>query len=125
MAVLSVATGVALLHDEGILPMNPARQAIAFTSPAEAIKLEGDGLAMRHTAAALAMEDQSAGATVELSSAAVQFLAQDLASPDATAAKALSPGALPQPSSYPYGGWASDLAPAPVSSSSSPLNLLA
>ena len=106
MGAFSVATGVNLLHDEGVLPPNAARQAIAFTTPSEAIKLESDGLAFKHTATALAMEDETANGTVELSSAAMELLVNDLASPSNTA--------IPQQCGYPYGGWASGPAPAEV-----------
>ena len=97
MAAFSVATGMTLLWDEGVLPPNPAREAIAFTSPAEDTKLGSDGFALRKTATALAMEDESANGTVELSTAAIQFLAQDLAAPDTKSAKPQAAEVAPQP----------------------------
>jgi hypothetical protein len=105
MGAFSLATGLNLLYDEGVLPPNPERQALAFASAAEENKLGSDGLALKRTAAALAMEDESANGTVELSPAAMQFLVDDLASPDAL--KAAPSQTAPQQSGYPYGGWSS------------------
>ena len=108
MAAFSVATGVSLLYAEGVLPPNPERQAIAFASPAQQTKLESDGFALKDTATALAMEDESPNGTVELSSTAMQSLVQDLSTPDITVAtKAHSSQSTTQSSGYPYSGWSS------------------
>ena len=66
MGTLTVATGVALLRDEGLLPPNPARQAIAFASPAEQAELRSQGLAMKSTAVELAMDDDASNGTTLL-----------------------------------------------------------
>jgi hypothetical protein len=103
MAAFSLATGISLLYDEGVLPPNPARQALAFASPAEQSKLESDGLALKRTAAALAMEDEVGDGTIELSPTAMQFLVDDLSSPNPAATNSQAPGI----SGYPYAGWSS------------------
>jgi hypothetical protein len=129
MAAFSLATGLTLLYDEGVLPPNPTRQAIAFATPGEGNKLASDGLAFRRTAVALAMEDQSADGTVELSPAAMDFLVQDLASPDSSAAKSKTSETAPQQFGYPYAGWSSipetSASSAPTTLTSAPINLLA
>jgi len=132
MEGFSIATGVTLLHDEGILPFNPALQAVAFASPAAQAKLGSDGLALKSTAVSLAMEDNAADGTVELSAAAMQFLVQDLASSESSAQKQHANQTAPQQSGYPYAGWSSvpdqNTSPAVSASSavtSTPINLLA
>lgn len=107
MAAFSVASGMNLLYDEGVLPPNAERQALAFASPAEATELGSDGLAMRTTATVLAMEDESANGTTELNPAAMQFLVQNMMTTP-TIAKSSESLALPTQSAYPYGGWAPD-----------------
>ena len=104
MGSFSVATGLTLLYDEGVLPPNPQRQAVAFASPADGVKLGGEGFAMKQTATDLAMEDNAANGTVELSSAALQFLVQDLAAAE-PAPKTPASETLGQQSTYPYSGW--------------------
>ena len=103
MPDLSLATGVDLLYDEGILPPNPARQALAFASLAQNEKLGSDGLAFQRTATVMAMEEEKPAATVEFSSEAMQFLVDDLASPESSTLK--SQASAPSGSGYPYGGW--------------------
>ena len=128
MGALSVATGITLLSDEGLLPPNASRQALAFASPAEGIKLGSDGLAFKATVTGLAMEDHAADGSSELSPAALQFLVQDLASKSAPAPQPAE--TAPQQSGYPYGGWAEPVAPTSMATASSvatsaSINLLA
>jgi hypothetical protein len=103
MGAFSVATGVTLLYDEGLLPPNPQRQAVAFASPADSVKWGGEGLAMKQTATDLAMEDNSENGTVELSSAALQFLVQNLVASE-PAPEAPTSETVGQQANYPYSG---------------------
>ncbi len=127
MAALSVATGLTLLYDEGVLPPNPERQALAFATPAEYTQLASEGLALKTTATALAMEDEAADGTAEVSPAAMQFLVQNLASPITPASNSEATQPIAQSSGYPYGGWSDDSSPAAVSASfgTAPINVLA
>lgn len=119
MAAFSLATGLRLLYDEGVLPPNPERQALAFASPADASKLGSDGLAFKRTATALAMEDESVDGTVILSPAAMDLLVQDLASPESTGSDSTAQ-AGPQAFGYPYGGWSSVPAQMETAASAAP-----
>lgn len=105
MADLSPATGLQLLYDDGVLPPNPARQALAFASVAQNNKLSSDGLASKKTATVLAMEEEKPSATVEFSSETLQFLVDDLASPE-SGIKSKASAASSGGSGYPHAGWA-------------------
>lgn len=120
MATFSVASGVALLYDEGVVPFDPAKQVLAAASLAQDATLGSDGLAMRRTAIALAMEDNVGHGTTDVSPEAMYFLEEELAAtPAGNSAKSQANEATLPSSGYPYSGWANNPDPVSVTSPAS------